>query len=215
MNRPDGSFQQQPPTRPPVPPGSPQGSVPSGGTGGRGRWIWALLIIGAFMINGMLTDEQDDTGDMVSAVSKDSKLQLQVPASWVDFKDTANPLADIAMVDPSGDATAFVASDTKEDLAEVSSLEEVAEAQLDRLAQQPGTMSDVSKGVSVSEYDPPAIRHVVRVTIDNVNNIIMITFLETESRIIQIYAGTVASKWKVHRDLLESISNSLQELSTS
>lgn len=232
-NGPDGGVQQ--PVRPPIPPVPPQGSSPPG-SGGRGALIAVLVAAGVLLIVAGVgavalitsdddpastetstetadTEEQDVPEDMTLAVSQDSDLQLQVPKGWDDLTGELNPVASIEVGNKFDETYAIVISDAKEDFAEVPSPEEFADGQLSRFTRGlEGT--EISEGVSVDEYDPPAIRHEVQATIDNLKVVYIVTFLETESSLIQVFTWTLASEWEANRDLLEDVSNSLQELAT-
>ena len=211
---PDGGV-QQPPIRPPIPPVPPQGSVPAGGTGRPRVWIGVLLFGGALLIIGLLaagvfiarigdssgvgtptrsTDTEDPTtGNMVSVISEDSELQLQVPTSWEDLKGDLNPAASIEVGELVDETYAMVIEDSRENFADPPSLEEFAQGQL-RLFTRRLESPSLSEGVSVAEYDQPAVRHELSATVDNLNVMYTLTFIETDRRFVQIFAWTLASE---------------------
>lgn len=167
---------QQPPIRPPMPPVPPEGSVPPGGTGGRRVWIGVLIVGGALLFLGLLVviafigadsgstggvtstesnaAEEDLNEDMVSVVSEDSELQLQVPASWEDLKGDLNPAASIEVGDKFDETYAMVISDSREDFADPPSLEEFAQGQLRYFTRRLESPS-LSEGINVAEYEQP------------------------------------------------------------
>ena len=229
-----GGGTQQPPVRPPIPPIPPQGSVPPGGTGSPRAWVVVLLVGGALLILGLLvagvfiaadnasTGDADSTGstateeqdaDMVSVVSDDSELQLQVPASWENLKGDLNPVASIEVGDKFDETYAMVISDSRDVFGDPPPLENFARAQLRYFTRRLESPS-LSEGVSVAEYEQNAVRHELSATVDNINVKYMITFLETDQRFVQIFAWTLTPEWENNRGILERVSNSLQELST-
>ena len=232
--RPAGSHHadeaiHQPPVRPPIPPVPPQGWVPPESSSKR-VWIGLLLFAGALLIIGLVialafivtesgetslstgTEEDVSSGETVMVLSEDSDLQLQVPNSWEELKGL-NPAASIEVGNKFDENYAIVISDSMEDFGDPPALEDFADVQL-RLFSKRMESVDVSEGVSVEDYDSPAIRHEVRATIDNLNVAYMVTFLKTENRFAQIITWTLASRWEDNRDILERVSNSLQELET-
>ena len=224
-----GGDVQRPPVRPPIPPVPPQGWVPADRSPKR-VWIGVLLFMGALLIIGLVvvlafigtesggsslstgTEEEISSEETVSVFSEDSELQLQVPKSWEELKGL-NPAASIEVGNKFDENYAIVISDSMEDFGDPPPLEDFAEVQL-RLFTKRMKSFDVSEGVSVKDYDPPAIRYEVRATIDNLNVAYMVTFLKTENRFAQIITWTLASRWEDNRSILGRVSNSLQELET-
>lgn len=224
-----GEGVQQPPVRPPIPPVPPQGLAPPRRSNKR-VWIGLLLFAGALLIIGAVvafafigtdsggaslstgTKEEASPEETVIMLSDDSELQLQVPDSWEELKGL-NPAASIEVGNKFDENYAIVISDSMEDFGDPPPLEDFANVQL-RLFTNRMESVDVSEGVSVEDYDTPAIRHEVRATIDNLNVTYMVTFLKTENRFAQIITWTLASRWEDNRGILERVSNSLQELET-
>ncbi len=232
--RPAGSHHadetvQRPPVRPPIPPVPAQGGVPPESSGKR-VWIGLLLFAGALLIIGLVaalaflgtesgetslstgTEEDVSSEETVMVVSEDSDLQLQVPDSWEELKGL-NPSASIEVGNKFDENYAIVISDSMEDFGDPPALKDFADVQLRLFTKRMGSV-DVSEGVSVEDYDSPAIRHEVRATVDNLNVAYMVTFLKTENRFAQIITWTLASRWDDNRGILERVSNSLQELET-
>ena len=186
--------------------------------------VIGLLVAGAFIARTgdssssgtptRSTDTEDQTaGNMVSVVSEDSELQLQVPATWDDLKGDLNPAASIEVGNKFEETYAMVIEDSREDFADPPSLEDFAQGQLRFFTRRLESPS-LSEGVSVADYDQPAVRHELSATVDNLNVMYTITFIETDQRFVQIFAWTLTSEWEENRGTLQRVSNSLQELST-
>jgi hypothetical protein len=188
------------------------------------------LFVGALMIIGLVvalafigtdsgerslstgTKEEVSSEETILVLSEDSELQLQVPESWEELKGM-NPAASIGVGNKFDENYAIVISDSMEDFSHPPALEDFADVQL-RLFTKRMESVDVSEGVAVADYDPPAIRYEVRAKIDKLDVAYMVTFLRTEKRFAQIITWTLASLWEDNRGILERVSNSLQELET-
>jgi hypothetical protein len=135
-----------------------------------------------------------------------------VPDSWEELRGL-NRSASIGVGNKFDENYAIVISDSMDDFGDPPALEEFADVQLRHFTKRLESV-ETSEGVSVADYDSPAIRYEVRATIDNLNVAYMVTILKTENRFAQIITWTLASRWDDNRGILERVSNSLQELET-
>lgn len=141
--------------------------------------------------------------------SSDGHSEIAIPPSWRELREL-NEEATIQVGDPTGDEYVMVLSETKEDFAAGMTLERFAEINLGHMKQ---TLTDetVSPSRAVTIQGRPALQFEVRGTIDMLNVVYLVTYVEGIKLYHQVICWTRKSKFESSRARLVQATNSLRE----
>lgn len=174
-------------------------------------YLLALLPVAlSCNLAGAIKKVADKAQEPTTLTSTDGRIQMVVPGGWVINK-TLNDVAVLQASNRLSEMYVIVISESKEDFAEVTSLDEYASLSREGLAKNV-TDAKSTEALQLQVSGRSAMEYQIDGSVDKVKVTYLCTVVETQTHFYQILTWTLPSRFQRNQGTMRTVTQSFKEL---